>query len=444
MMAARMPAPGSWIAVTLGLGALALAGWFLARPDEEPPPAPRPPFLLPVTLATVEQGELRPRAQLTATVRAARRARLAFELDGTVRELLAEEAQRVEGGAVLARLDRVDEELELVAAEAALELALREEALLQAGERDEEKRRLAAVLESARAEEDLARSEVERAEKLFESRVVSESEQDRRVSELRVAEKRRAAAEEQLARAEAGTRVEDLAIAAARVDQARARLATARHELEKNELRAPWTGSVLARFVSVGDYVASGDPVYELVDLEHLEIHVDVPGRLAPRLGTTTRALVRVPGSPQAFETAMDALVPAADEAARSFRAIARLGPGDDGQAQLRPGMFVDLELVLEPVQGALLVPSDCLVYSETGARVVRAAEGPPGPDGTPGLVAELVPVRVVAEEGGRSAVEALEGALAPGERVLLTGVDGAFPGVALLVRAPEAAGAAR
>ncbi|HEX6883630.1 MAG TPA: efflux RND transporter periplasmic adaptor subunit [Planctomycetota bacterium] len=440
-----MPAPGSWIAVALGLGALALAGWFLTRPDEEPSPAPRPPFLLPVTLAEVEQGELRPRAQLTATVRAARRARLAFELDGTVRELMAEEAQRVEGGAVLARLDRVDEELELAAAEAALALAQREEALLEAGERDEEKRRLAAVLESARAEEELARSEVARAEKLFESRVVSESEQDRRVSELRVAEKRRAAAEEQLARAEAGTRPEDLAIAAARVDQARVRLATTRHELAKNELRAPWSGSVLARYVSVGAYVASGDPVFELVDLEHLEIHVDVPARLATRLGASSRAHVRVPGLRQGFETALDALVPAADEAARSFRAIARLGPGDDGQALLSPGMFVDLELVLEPVPGALLVPSDCIVYSELGARVVRAVEGPPGPDGAAGLVAELVPVRVVSEEGGRSAVEALEGALVPGERVLLTGADGAFPGVALLVREPAAAaGAAR
>lgn len=440
-----MRSPGSWLAVVLGLGSIALASWFLGRPTEEAAAAPRPAFVLPVTLATVERGELRPLATLTGTVRAANRARLAFEVDGTLRALLAAEAEHVEAGAVLARLDRIDEELELAAAEAALSLAQREQDLLLAGERDEEKRRLSAVLESARAEEDLARSEVARGEKLLASRVLSESEQDRRVSELRVAEKRRAAFEEQLARALAGTRDEDLAIAAARVDQARTRVTSARHGLEKAELCAPWAGSVLQRFVSTGDFVASGDPVYELADLEHLEIHVDVPGRLAPRLGASTRARVRVPGATgPSFETAFDALVPAADEAARSFRAIARLAPGDEGLEQLRPGLFVDLELVLEPVPDALLVPSDCIVHGEAGARVVRAAPGPAGPDGKPGLVAEFLAVRVVAEEGGRSAVLALDGALAPGERVLLSGADSAFPGAALLVReaaGPEAGG---
>jgi HlyD family secretion protein len=436
-----MRSPGGWLAVVLGLGSIAAATWFLRRPNAEAAPAPRPPFVLPVTLARVEQGELRPRALLTGTVRAAQRARLAFEVSGTVRELAAEEAQRVEGGSVLARLDRADEELELASAEAALALAVREQELLLAGEREEEKRRLVAVLESAKAEEDLARSEVGRGEKLLASRVVSESEQDRRVSELRVAEKRRAAVEEQLARALSGTRAEDLAIAAARVDQAAARVATARHGLAKTELRAPWGGSVLQRFVSAGDYVASGDALFELADLEHLEIHLDVPGRLAPRLGAEMSARVRAPGTERGFETALDALVPAADEAARSFRGIVRLGPGDEGLADLRPGMFVDLELLLEPIRGALLVPSDCILVGEAGARVVRAVAAPPGPDGQAQRTGEFVAVRVVAADGGRSAIEPVDGALAAGDEVLLSGVDGAFPGVPLLVRPAPAAG---
>jgi RND family efflux transporter MFP subunit len=440
-MMSFMRSAGSWIAVVLGLAMLALAAWFVGRPAGEAPSAPRPPFLLPVTLVQVEFGELRPRASLTGTVRARNRARLAFEVDGTIRTLLAQEAERVEVGTVLARIDRADEELELASAEAALALAQREQDLLVAGEREEEKRRLQAVLESAKAEEALARNEVARAEKLFESRVVSESEQDRRASELRVAEKRRVAAEEELARALAGTRGEDLAIAEARVEQARARVAGARHDLAKTELVAPWSGSVLQRFVSPGDFVSSGAAVYELADLEHLEIHVDVPGRLAARLGARSLARVNVPGAPQAaFETEIDAVVPAADEAARSFRAIARIGPGDAGLASLRPGLFVDLELLLEPVGGSALVPSDSLVYSEAGARVIRAASGPAGADGHPTLVAEFVPVRVLAEEGGRTAVEALEGVLAPGDRLLLTGADSAFPGAALLVREPEPA----
>lgn len=433
-----MRSPGAWLALSIGLGALALAVWYVVTPDGEAAAPPRPPFVLPVTLCKVESGELRPRARLTGTVRAARRANLAFEVSGTVRELLVEEAQAVARGELLARLDRVDEELALASAEASLALSKREQELLAAGERPEEKRRLAAVLDSARSEEELARSEVARGEKLLASRVLSESEQDKRVSELRVAETRRVATEESLARAMAGTRAEDLAIAAARVDEAEARLATARHALAKTELAAPWAGRVLRRFLSPGDYANDGDAVYELVDLDHLEIHVDVPGRLAERLGSTTRALVRLPGSrPRTFETELDALVPAADEAARSFRAILRLGPGDDGLAELKPGQFLDVELLLEPIPDALLAPSDALLAGPGGRRVVRAGAGPSGPDGKPSLVAEFVPVRVLAEEGGRSALASLEGApaLAVGDALILIGADAAFPGAQLLPR---------
>jgi RND family efflux transporter MFP subunit len=437
---------GGWIAMTVGLGALGLAVWWLVRPAAETAAPPPPPFVLPVTLCTLERGELRPRAALTGTVRAARRAELAFEVDGTLRELAAEEAQPVERGACLARLDDRDEELALAAAEAALALAQREQELLQAGEREEEKRRLEAVLAAARAEEELARSEVERGEKLLESRVISESEQDRRVAEQQVAEKRRVAAEEQHARALAGTRLEDLAIASARVDEARASVATARHELEKTRLLAPWSGRVVRRHVSSGAFVSSGDPVYELVDLDHLEIHVDVPGRLAERLGSTTTASVRVPGADEVLETELDALVPAADEAARSFRAILRLSPEDNRLGLLKPGMFLDVELLLEPVPDALLAPSDAVLSSERGPYVVRAAPQSGANGAKPALVAELVPVRVLAQDAGRSAIEGTAAALAPGDALVLIGADNAFPGATLAPKepSPEGSGSGR
>jgi RND family efflux transporter MFP subunit len=433
---------GGWILAGLGALAVALAGWWLPRPAPEGAAgASRPPFVLPVTLASVERGDLRPRAQLSGTVRSANRAHLAFEVDGIVRALLASEAEAVAAGALLARLDSRDEELALASAEAALALAERELELLEAGEREEEKRRLAAVVEASRAEEDLAKSEVERGEKLLASLVISESEQDRRISLHRAAEERRVAAEAQYAQALAGTRPEDLAIARARVDSARTQLATARYELEKTELHAPWAGSVVRRFVSPGDHVQSGDPIFELAELSDLEVHVEVPGRLAGRLGDETRVRLRLFGQEDfELETELDALVPAADELARSFRAIVRLTAEDNRLGLLRPGMFVDVELLLEPVRDALLVPSDAVLADESGARLVRASSAPDGPPD--GLVAEFVPVVVRAQEGGRSAVESLGPPLAEGDQLVLVGADNAFPGAPLALRAPaDAAG---
>jgi len=420
-----MRSTGGFLALFLGLAALGAAVWWLMRPATAEAVAPRPPFVLPVTSVTLATGTLRPEVALTGTVRAARRAELAFEVAGIVRELGVEEAGTVTAGAVLASLDARDEELELASARAALELARREHELAQAGERPEEVRRLAAVADAARAEELLARSEVERGEKLLADRVLSQSEQDRRLAVLAVAEKRRAAAEEDHARGRAGTRAEDLAIARARVDQAEARAATAEHTLEKTRLLAPWSGTVVRRHVSTGDHVASGAPVYELIDLEHLEVHVDVPGRLAAELGERARARLARPGA-ETLETEVDALVPAADEAARSFRAILRLSAEECGT--LRPGMFLDVTLLLTPLEGVLLAPADAVLSSEQGSYVVRAQ---PAEGGT-GHVAEFVPVRVLARHAGQAALASVAAPLAAGDTLVLTGADNAFPGATL------------
>ena len=428
---------GSLLAL-VGLVALGAAIWWLVQPDPaEAEEAGGPGFVLPVTLARVETGELQPRAMLSGTVRSARRASLGFDADGIVSALEVDEADEVQAGALLARLADGDERLELAAAEAALVLAEREHELLLAGEREEEKRRLAAVLEAARAEAELARLEVERGEKLLGDQIISESEQDRRRTESRAAEKRVVAAEEEYARALAGTRAEDLAIAVARIAAARTRVDTAEHDLAKTRLTAPWDGAVIQRFLSTGDYVSAGDPVFELADLRHMEVHVEVPARFAPRVGDGSRARISLPGEEEVFlEAQLDARIQAADDRARSFRAIIRISDAENRGARLKPGMFVGLELALEAVPGALLVPSDSVLAGDRGRYLVCARDpSEPPAGGPPMLLAEFVPVKVLAEADGRSAVTSLGPPLSVGDAVVLAGADNAFPGASLLVR---------
>ena len=421
-----------WLVAVVGLVALALSGYWLSRPEEaRADEAAQRGFVVPVVLTTLQRGDVAPRATLSGTVRAARRARLGFDTGGIVAKLGASEADRVKAGAVLAELARGDEEHEVVSAEASLQLAARQYDLLVAGAREEEKRRLEAVLQAAVAATELARLEVRRGEKLLVDRIIAESEQDTRLAALEVADKRRAAAEHELAEALAGTRPEDLAVAAARVDEAEARLDTARHELSKTELRAPWPGSIVLRYVSVGDYLSAGDPVFELVDLGNLEVHLSIPGRFAPRVDPGSRVRLTLErGEEAVLELPLYATIPAADEAARSFRGIVRIGAKDDPRGHFKPGMFVQVELGLRPVVDALVVDSDAVLANERGSYVVRAAAGETGP------MAELVPVRVLAESDGVCAIEAFGPSdLAEGDELVLVGADNAFPGAALLPR---------
>ena len=85
-----MSARTSTILFLLGLAALAAVLWKLRSGDEGAgAPAGRPPFVLPVTLAEVRAGELRPAVELTGSVASGSRSRIGFERAGRVVTLAA-------------------------------------------------------------------------------------------------------------------------------------------------------------------------------------------------------------------------------------------------------------------------------------------------------------------------------------------------------------------
>lgn len=432
-----MPRNLGFLLLLVGMASLGGAwAWLTSEDEGAGDEGGRPPYVLPVTLATVERGDVRPSVHLTGTVRSARWARLSLELSGALAELHAQEADSVVAGQLLAKLNDEDQRLALASFEAARVVAERELQRLQAGERKEEVDRLKAQLDAAEAEEQLADLEVDRRRDLAALSDVSKAEMDRVLATARAATARREAVAQQLAQAEAGTRVEDLAIATARLAQASAASARATRELEKTSLHAPWDGVVVTRRRSVGDYVTPGDVLFEVADMTNLEIDVEVPSAYGLRLGEQPDVVVRVDEAPDwTLATQLDAAVPTADRVSRNFRGIVRLDAGQ-AEGKLRPGMFARLELMLATVPDALVVPADAVRTTE-GGPVLVVADGE-GDD----LVGRFVPVRVLGAETNRAAVEPQGEPLSPGDRVVVTGVDLAFPGVPLMPRDDGPAGA--
>lgn len=435
-----MSARTSTILFLLGLAALAAVLWKLRSGDEGGgAPRGRPPFVLPVTLAEVRAGELRPAVELTGSVVSGSRSRIGFERAGRVTAIAALEGAAVEAGDLLATLDARDAQAELARATAAQALAERELERVLSGERDEVKRRLAAELAVREAEADLARRELERGEELVRTQVISESALDALRAERTTADSRVQASREALGQAQAGSRAEDIAVQRAQLELRRADVALAQRELDKCELRAPFPAAVVRRLASVGDSLAPGVPVLELVDRSRREVELEIPASAAARLGGAPRVRLALDEVREfQLETALDAFVPVADEQSRVFRGVVRLEAGEDVAGVLKPGMFVRARLELAPLPGVLLVPSDAVRVMGQGTVLVRA-KSVPGEGGAPSLSAEFVPVRVLGAMGGESAVEALEGGLAAGERVVASGAGMAFPGAPLLPRADKA-----
>lgn len=223
---------------------------------------------------------------------------VAPEVGGRVLELKVGEGDRVEGGALIARLDTADAELALrrARAERAQADALRR--LLQAGARPQEIRQgeaqeAAAVADLATARSELASAErdLERFESLLASNSGSRKQRDdaatrRDVARERVrgAEERARSAAEALARLRAGARRQEIEAAAARVAAVDAQIAALDKAIADAVVRAPVAGVVTQTLVDAGELVAPRAPLVVIADLDHAWANVYVGEADVPRI----------------------------------------------------------------------------------------------------------------------------------------------------------------
>jgi RND family efflux transporter MFP subunit len=342
-------------------------------------------FRIPVTWASVESGRVVETVELVGDVLSRRWARLAFESPGRVAEVLADLGDQVSEGQLLASLDG--------------EVLVRELDVART------------LVDSARIDADFAAREARRGSEAGVD-VLSASEQDRRVA--------------------------GAAGAGARLAQREAELARLQELLARTRLLAPFPGIVASREITLGSYAAPGQPAFTLVDLVQREVHVEIPAPIATSMTLGVPVELRVDSLPDVVVTGtMDELVPTASLSSRTFTGVVRLD-GLPGADKLLPGMFARARFAQLAVDGRTVVPSDAVLQDALGARVVvldrPAAGDAPAEDGRPlAPTARIVPVRVLAADDSRTAVQAIEpGALQPGDRVIVTGADNVYPGAPL------------
>jgi membrane fusion protein (multidrug efflux system) len=165
------------------------------------------------------------------------------------------------------------------------------------------------------------------------------------------------------------------------LDEARAALqaaeagqALAQARLQKATLKAPLSGVVGLRAVSVGAYVTPGERIVELADVDPVKVDFRVQelALSALRRGQPIRVTVdALPG--KAFEGEIDAIDPIVDVAGRAIRLRARI-PNPRGE--LSPGLFARVQIVVERRENAMLVPESA-VFAEGAKRFVyRVIDG--------------------------------------------------------------------
>ncbi len=173
-------------------------------------------------------------------------------------------------------------------------------------------------------------------------------------------------------------------------------------QINRKLVRAPFGGKLGIRQVNLGQYLAPGTTVSVLEADKSAFIDFSLPQQHLPKLrvGMPVRALLAGSSSPLA-EGEISAIDPSVDPMTRAIKVRASL-PGVD--EQLRPGMFLRVEVVLPEKSDVVAVPQTAIVRASYGDSVF-VGENKPGPDGKQRKVAQQHFVKVGATRGDFVAV---------------------------------------
>jgi membrane fusion protein, multidrug efflux system len=168
-------------------------------------------------------------------------------------------------------------------------------------------------------------------------------------------------------------------------------------QISRKVIRAPFGGKLGIRQVNLGQYLAPGTTVTTLEAEKSIFIDFSLAQQDLPklRLGMTVRALLAGSAKPLA-EGEISAIDPNVDPMTRTIKVRASLPGVED---QLRPGMFLSVQVVLPEQNEVVAVPQTAIVHASYGDSVF-VGEDKPGPDGKPRKVARQQFVKVGVTRG--------------------------------------------
>ncbi|VCU70692.1 Multidrug resistance protein MdtN [Pigmentiphaga humi] len=290
-----------------------------------------------------------------------RQVSLAFDGSGRVKELRAEEGDRVEAGALLGVLDT--QTLALQAEQAQAQIGVQQQALLRLrnGSRPQEiaqarSRLVAAQSDAVRVEQDLARLQGIAAN--TQGRGVSAQDMDRARSAVQIAQAQVAEQREALRLTEAGARKEDIAGADAQLKVSQAQLTLLRHQISQGELRAPADAVVRSRLLEPGDMATPQRPVFALALIQPKWVRIYVgetelgkvkPG-MAARVATDSH-----PGQPIAGKVGY-------------ISSVAEFTPKSVQTEELRTSLVYEVRVLVEDPQDVLRLGQPATVRMEADA----------------------------------------------------------------------------
>lgn len=156
----------------------------------------------------------------------------------------------------------------------------------------------------------------------------------------------------------------------ARVEQAEASLSTARNNLSKRSLRAPFSGTVTSVEVEVGEVASPGVAALSLISAGDFEIELNIPEADIANVEVGDQAIVTFDAYDDAeFTAEVISISPSAKlvDGVPSFETILRFLDGDE---RVKSGLSADAEIMAAVAEDVLFIPSRALFEKDDGVFV--------------------------------------------------------------------------
>ena len=192
-----------------------------------------------------------------------------------------------------------------------------------------------AQLAALEAQRDLAKVNYSRMEQLLKEGVISRAEYDSATAQQRATE---------------------------------ANVAEIRATIDRKTIRAPFSGILGIRQANLGQYLSAGAPIVPLQSLNPIYVDFGVPQQSAGQI-KVGRSLRITAGelAGMAFGGRVTAINSVVDEATRNLQVQATLS---NPAGQLRPGMFVEVEVGLGASKPVIALPASAINYAPYGDSV--------------------------------------------------------------------------
>jgi membrane fusion protein (multidrug efflux system) len=200
--------------------------------------------------------------------------------------------------------------------------------------------------------------------------------------------------------------------------QARAQTDNIRAAIAKKTIRAPFTGLLGIRLVNLGQMLSPGDEIVSLQSLDPIYANFSLPQQQLTRIRQDLKVRVTTDARPgEVIEGTITAINPQVETATRNIMVQATI---PNGNQHLRPGMFINVAVLLPEKDTVLVIPATAVLNAPYSDSVFIVESDARDKESSPGKAVRQQFVKLDERRGDFVAVIA---GLKEGETVVSTGV---------------------